>query len=140
MKKYRTQLKRIAVLTLVLSIYPLLVLIYTWSYVLRSDLDGGRHGPLDAYRHALASAVVSYTLNAKAVDITTGLMESKGKQSNTMDSHNNTIGAQIGSVANSFTDIEPLVHQRVLFGAVNSTNINQITWLPAEKWRDSFLW
>ena len=140
MKKTRTLLKRIGVLALVLSIYPLLVLIYTWSCVLRSDLEGGRHGPLDAYRHALASAVVSYTLDEKAVGITTRLMESKGKQSNIMDRHNNMIGAQIGSVANTFTDIEPLVHKRVLVGAVNSTNINQITWLPAEKWRNAFLW
>jgi hypothetical protein len=140
MKQTRTHLKRIGVLTLGLSMYPLLVLIYTWGYVLRSDLEGGRHGPLDAYRHALASAVVSYTLGEKAVDITTGLMESKGKQSNTMDRHNNMIGAQIGSIANSFTDIEPLVHQKVVVGAVNSTDNSRITWLPEEKWRDAFLW
>jgi hypothetical protein len=126
MNKTRTHLKRIGVLTLVLSAYPMLVLIYTWGYVLRSDLEGGRHGPLDAYRHVLASAVVSYTLGEKAVDITTGLMESKG--------------AQIGSIANSFNDIEPLVHQKVLVGAVNSTDSSQITWLPEEKWREAFFW
>jgi hypothetical protein len=67
-------------------------------------------------------------------------MESKGNQSNTMDRHNNMIGAQIGSIANSFNDIEPLVHQKVLVGAVNSTDSSQITWLPEEKWREAFFW
>lgn len=140
MKKLQTHLKSIGVPTLVLSTYPLLVLIYTWGCVLRSDLEGGRHGPLDAYRHVLASAVVSYTLGEKAVDITTGLMESKGKQSNAMDRHSNMIGAKMGSIANSFTDIEPLVRQQVFVGAVNSTDSSQITWFPEEKWRDALFW
>jgi len=107
---------------------------------MRSDFEGGRHGPLDAYRHALASAVVSYTLGDKAVDIATSLMESKGKQSNTMDRHNNQIGARIGATANTFKEIELSVRQSVLNGTVGSTNDNQITWLPAEKWRDARLW
>ena len=43
-------------------------------------------------RHTLASAVVSYTLHPRAVELVTRLMESKGKNSNTMDRHNNRIG------------------------------------------------
>jgi len=140
MKKTRTLLRRIGVLALILSIYPLGVLVYTWSYVLRSEFEGGRHGPLDAYRHALASAVVSYTLSEGAVDIVTSLMESKNKRSNTMDRHNNLIGARIGSTANTFLEIEPSVRQSVLGGTVDSTNANQISWLPTETWRDARLW
>ena len=140
MKNKRKILRRLGALALLLSIYPLFVLIYTWSCVFRSNLEGGRHGPLDAYRHALASAVVSYTLDEWAVDLMTGLLESKGKNSNKMDSHNNRIGAQIGAQSKSFGELEPAVRRYVLDGAVNSTDTNQITWLPKEKWRDGRLW
>lgn len=140
MKFKRKLLLRLTALTLLLSIYPLCVLTYTWTCVFRSDLEGGRHGPLDAYRHALASAVVSYTLHERAVDLMTTLMESRGKDSNNMDRHNNRIGAQIGATSKSFRDLEPAVRQSVLNGTVNSTNATQITWLPKEKWRRARIW
>lgn len=140
MKNKRKILRRLGILALLLSIYPLSVLIYTWSYVFKSNLEGGRHGPLDAYRHALASAVVSYTLDERAVHLMTGLMESNGKDSNKMDSHNNRIGAQIGTNSKSFHELEPSVRQYVLDGAVNSTDTNQITWLPKESWRAGRIW
>jgi len=140
MKNKRKILLRLSALTVLLSIYPLFVLIYTWSCVFRSNLEGGRHGPLDAYRHALASAVVSYTLDKWAVDVMTGLMESRGKDSNNMDSRNNRIGAQIGANSKSFRELEPSVRQSVLDGTVNSTDTNRITWLPKEKWRDGRIW
>src|ERR1043165_5662459 len=91
-KNKRKILPRLGALTLLLSIYPCFVLIYTWSCVFQSNLEGGRHGPLDAYRHTLASAVVSHTLGEWAVSLMTNLMESGGKDSNNMDSHNNRIG------------------------------------------------
>jgi hypothetical protein len=116
------------------------VLFYTWSCVFRSDFEGGRHGQLDAYRHALASAVVAYTLDERAVNLTTKLMEFKGKDSSRMDRHNNLIGAQIGAQTKSFQELEPSVRKAVLDGAVNSTNANQITWLPKAKWRDGRIW
>ncbi len=140
MKKQRKLLRRLCVLAVVLSIYPLCVLTYTWSCVLRSDFTGGRHGPLDAYRHALASAVVSYSLGEWGVDLMTRLMESKGKDSNLMDSHNNRIGTQIGTHSKSFKELEPSVRQFVSDGTVNATDANQITWLPEEKWRDGRMW
>ena len=84
MKNKQKFLLRFGAVTAILSIYPLFVLIYTWTFVFRSDLRGGRHGPLDAYRHALASAVVSYTLNQSVVDLVNRVMEAKGKTSNTM--------------------------------------------------------
>ena len=138
--KRKLLLLRLTAVAAILSIYPLFVLTYTWTCVFRSDLEGGRHGPLDAYRHALASAVVSYTLHPRAVELVTRLMESKGKNSNTMDRHNNRIGSQIGATAKSFRDLEPAVHQSVLHGTVHSTNTNQITWLPKDKWRKHRLW
>ena len=140
MKTKRKLLLRLTALTVLLSIYPLSVLTYTWTCVFRSDLEGGRHGPLDAYRHALASAVVPYTLHERAVDLITTLMESRGKDSNKMDRHNNRIGAQIGASSKSFHDLEPAVRQSVQNGTINSTNANQITWLPTEKWRRARIW
>jgi len=127
-------------LGLLLSAYPVFVLVYTWSCVFKSDLQGGRNGPLDAYRHALASSVVSYTLGESAVNLVTNLFESKGKDSNTMDSHNNRIGASIGTSAKSFRELEPSVRQAVLNGAVDASVSNQITWLPEKKWRDGRVW
>ncbi|MGV3755093.1 MAG: hypothetical protein ACO1QS_06900 [Verrucomicrobiota bacterium] len=83
---------------------------------------------------------MSYTLDERAVYLMTGLMESSGKDSNKMDSHNNRIGAQIGSNSKSFRELEPSVRQIVLGGAVNSADTNQITWLPKEMWRDGRIW
>jgi hypothetical protein len=131
---------RLSALTVILSVYPCFVLIYTWSCVFQSNLEGGRHGPLDAYRHALASAVVSHTLGEWAVNLMTSLMESRGKDSNNMDRRNNRIGAHIGSSSKSFSVLEPSVRKSVLNGAVNSTDTNQITWLPKEKWRAGRIW
>ena len=139
-KSKRKALLKLSALALLISIYPLCVLFYTWGCVFRSDLEGGRHGPLDAYRHALASAVVSYTLGEQAVDVITAVMESRGKDSNKMDRRNNRIGARIGVVSKSFHDLEPSVRQSVLNGAVNSIDTNQITWLPKDKWRSGRIW
>ena len=125
---------------LLLGIYPALVLGYTWSCVLQSDFRGGRHGPLDAYRHALASSVVAYTLKESAVDLITVLFESKGKASNRMDGHNNRIGARLGAHADSFRELEPSVRELVSNGAVDAVNPGQITWLPENKWRDGWIW
>lgn len=132
----------VGVLVVVLSLaaYPAFVLGYTWSHVLRSELPGGRHGPLDAYRHTLASAVVGFTLGRQPVEWTTSVMERDGRDANRMDRHNNTIGAAIGSGANSFSEIEPAVRGRVLQGTVDAVDTAQVTWLPRTKWRAGRLW
>ena len=139
MKKKRWLL-RLVVLAVILLVYPALVLGYTWTCVLRSDLEGGRHGPLDAYRHALASAVVSHTLGEWAVNLVTTAFESSGKESNRMDRKNNSIGATIGRSSESFAEIERRVREQVISGAELSEVDGQITWLPKERWRDSKLW
>lgn len=140
MKMKRKLWRVLFVLGLLLSLYPASVLFYTWGYVLSSDFQGGRHGPLDAYRHALASSVVSYTLGEPAVNLVTHLFESKGKNSNTMDSHNNRIGSRIGSKALSFFELEPRVHKAVMNGMTDAEDPNQITWLPEKKWRKGWIW
>jgi len=141
MKMKRKTLLWLMTLGLLFSVYPAFVLLYTWSCVFRSDLQGGRNGPLDAYRHTLASSVVSYTLGKPtAVNLVTRIFESKGKDSNAMDSHNNRIGAGIGSNALAFRELEPRVHRAVMNGTVNAADPNQITWLPESKWRNAQMW
>jgi hypothetical protein len=122
-----------------LGLYPGFVLGYTWYKVFHSDLEGGRHGPLDAYRHTLASAVVSYTSAEQVVFAVSAIMERNNKGPNRMDDHNNRIGALIGSQAEHFSDIEPLVQEYVHNGKVNATNMNQVTWLPEKRWKKSRL-
>lgn len=135
----RVLIASVLVLTL-LALYPAFVLCYTWTHVAHSDFEGGRHGPLDAYRHTLASAIVSYTLDECVVDWISRVMEGKGRESNLMDIHNNRIGASIGTSASSFSEIEPMVTKCILNGAENSSSLDQITWLPKETWRKSRLW
>jgi hypothetical protein len=120
--------------------YPAAVLAFTWGHVFSSDLLGGRHGPLDAYRHTLASAFVSYTLHPQAVQWVTQLMEGNEKRSSIMDRHNNANGARIGGSVQSISEIEPAVWASIAGGQINSTNPQQSTWLPKEDWRQGKLW
>ena len=139
--KRRNKLRcRLSMTLLVAGAYPVWILGFTWWHVLRSDLAGGRHGPLDAYRHALASAAVSYTLGEWAVNLVTRVFEGTGKNSNAMDSHNNRVGARIGSTVSSFAEIEPAVREGVRLGRVDAVASTQITWMPEKKWRSGSLW
>jgi len=133
-------LLRIVTAVLLVSAYPAFVLGYTWSHVAHSNLQGGRHGPLDAYRHTLASAVVAFTLSPRAVEWVTSAMERDRNDANLMDQHNNGIGAAIGLRVRSFSEIEPAVQAQVQRGAVNARDAVQVTWLPPERWRRSRLW
>ncbi len=135
--KYIAWIMSIAVLV---SAYPVFVLGYTWSHVAQLDLPGGRNGPLDAYRHTLASAVVAFTLGSRAVDCVTWVMERSGRDANAMDRRNNGVGASIGSHARSFAELEPTVREYVMQGAVNAPDPTQVTWLTPDRWRRSRLW
>jgi hypothetical protein len=135
----RTKINLIAVALLAMS-YPAVVLGYTWTHVLMSEFEGGRHGPLDAYRHTLASAFVSYTTTPSVVALVSFVMENNTKRSSAMDRHNNNIGAGIGQSAIKLREIEPLVARSITNGAVNSQQIQQSTWLPKEDWRPGKLW
>ena len=138
--KSRHVILRFLAAALLLCAYPAFVLSYTWGHVASAGFPGGRHGPLDAYRHTLASAVVAFTLSPRAVEWITLAMESNSKRSNAMDRHNNRIGAMMGTQARSFADLEPAVHNLVQQGAVGATDPNQITWLPPVYWRAGWLW
>ncbi|MBX9848616.1 MAG: hypothetical protein K2X64_04930 [Rhodocyclaceae bacterium] len=138
--KLRTTFLTIIITALLLCSYPAFVLGYTWSHVASAGFPGGRHGPLDAYRHTLASAVVAYTLSPRTVEWITLVMESSAKRSSAMDRHNNRIGATIGSKAQSFSDIQPMVYDFVKQGAIEATDPNQIAWLPPVDWRAGWLW
>jgi hypothetical protein len=51
----------------IMSLYPAFILGYTWFHVANAPFLGGRNGPLDAYRHTLASALVAYTLDQRPI-------------------------------------------------------------------------
>lgn len=138
--KPRSPLLAVLAAALLLCAYPAFVLGYTWSHVASASFPGGRHGPLDAYRHTLASAVVAFTLNPRAVELITLAMESNAKRSSSMDRHNNRLGAMVGSQARSFAEIQPAVFALVQQGAVEATDPRQITWLPPADWRKGLLW
>lgn len=129
----------LAALVLVGS-YPMFVLGFTSYHVLRSDLPGGGNGPLDAYRHTLASAVVAYTAGPQAVEWVIARMERGERESARMDRQNNRIGASIGAAARSLGDIEPVVRQHVLQGAMYADDPAQVTWLKPRRWRDNRFW
>ena len=139
-ERRRRLLRRGGAIALFLAAYPLWVVGFTWRHVLSSEFKGGKNGQLDAYRHALASATVSYTLGDWAVGVTTWVFESGGKESNEMDVHNNRIGALIGAKAGSFSEIEPAVRDAVAGGCEAAGADGRITWLPASKWRDGKFW
>lgn len=133
--------KKYLLLVIILPlIYGALVLGFVWWHCYTSELNGGKNGQLDAYRHTLASALVAYTTSPKVVFLVTALMERKNKAPNIMDRHNNAIGAQIGNHASSLDALKGDVKMRVLQGAINTPNNAQITWLPTQYWRESLWW
>jgi hypothetical protein len=119
-----------------LSIYPLALLSYVYGHTLTSGLPGGRHGPQDAYRHTLASAVVAWSLSPRAAALVTRVMESDPEPGSRMDRHNNAIGAEIGASVESFSGLRPRVLARVQAGRINATDAGQVTWLPPREWRE----
>lgn len=140
MKRRWKLLSVAASVCMIFATYPTFVLGYTWIKVAQSDLPGGRHGPLDAYRHTLASAIVSYTLNEGVVERVSGVMEHQEIATHRMDRHNNRIGASIGSKAKSFWEIEPAVAKRVAKGKLMARDSDQSTWLPKAMWGDRKMW
>ena len=118
--------------------YPAFVRIAVYSHFFAARLPGGRHGPADAYRHSLASAVVAYTTSPRLVDWVTWVMErdGQGNRSRAMDAHNNRIGARIGHDARSWDEMNAAVLAAVRQGAIDAQGAQQITWLPPADWRD----
>lgn len=117
-----------------LCAYPFALLVYVYGHTLTSGLPGNRHGPMDAYRHALASAFLAYTTSPRIVDIATAIMEYSSHPSSAMDRHNNAIGARIGADARSFSELQPRVLEQVRQGTVMAGDPQQVTWMPARTW------
>ena len=134
----RRRWRRAAIAALLLVAYPAFVLGATYQQFFRADLPGGRNGPADAYRHSLASAIVAYTLSPRCVEWVTDVMErgGDGNASRAMDAHNNHIGARIGATAPSWNEMQEAVRNAVRDGAVDATDPDRITWLPASRWQN----
>jgi hypothetical protein len=119
-----------------LSAYPLATLGYVYGHTMFSDLPGGRHGPRDAYRHALAAGFVAYTISPRAVKLVSRVMESDSHISSVMDRHNNAVGAAIGTRADSLADMQREVLARVNQGGVMTMSPDRLTWMPPRTWRN----
>lgn len=134
----RRWLRRALLLATLLALYPVFVFGSVYLATSRSDLPGGRHGPKDAYRHALASATVAFTGSARWVDWVTIVMEGDGRSdaARAMDARNNRIGARIGAGAESWNEMNAAVLRAVQAGGVAVEEEGRITWLPRGRWRD----
>lgn len=121
-------------------LYVVLVLGYVWWHCYQSPLKAGANGPLDAYRHTFASAVVAYTTSPKVVQLVSKVMERKNRPANLMDKHNNAIGMRIGQQVKSLDEIHARVLVKVESGTVNAADSDQTTWLPPQYWGRAFLW
>lgn len=134
--------RRCLLVLVVLTAYPAFVLGTVYLATSRSDLPGGRHGPKDAYRHALASATVAYTGSPRWVDWVTVVMErdGRGDAARAMDARNNRIGARIGATAASWNEMNAAVLRAVQAGRAvvegEATEEDRITWLSSERWQD----
>ncbi len=127
-----------SVAAVALAAYPTFVLGTVYANTLDSDFPGGRHGPKDAYRHSLASAIVAYTGSPAWVEWVTIVMErdGKGDAARAMDAHNNRLGARIGAQATSWNEMRAAVLNAVMAGGVTVDDKNRITWLPPERWQN----
>lgn len=133
---------KISAFFLFLSFFYVAIILGTVYYnVWNSGLQGGGHGPQDAYRHSLASALVAHTLHPTCIELVIHVMEKNGTGSfaNKMDAHNNRVGASIGANVpwsfNSVATVIKKVRTAVDNGAVQTTNPKQITWMPKKYWQ-----
>lgn len=145
-KKPRRWRRRALLFAGCLAAYPAFVVVTVYSITLSSGLPGGRHGPRDAYRHCLASAVVSYTTSPRLVEFVTQVMEGDGAgASHAMDAHNNRIGAAIGTDAPSWAEMLLSVRSAIDNGreeldpARLDADATRVVWLPRDRWRDGWL-
>ncbi|MEP6633190.1 MAG: hypothetical protein ABJA62_03190 [Luteimonas sp.] len=134
----KKRVKRLLACLLLLSAYPTFVFATVYSHWFAADLPGGRNGPADAYRHALASATVAYTGSSRWVGWVTKVMERDGigSDSRAMDAHNNRIGAHIGAQAKDWNAMQIAVLNAVQSGDTDVTSLDRITWLPRERWQN----
>ena len=130
--------RRLTVVVALIAAYPTFVFATVYVHWFAADLPGGRNGPADAYRHALASATVAYTATPRWVDWVTVVMERNGagNDSRAMDAHNNRIGAAIGARAENWGAMQAQVLDAVRTGGIGASDADTITWLPPERWQN----
>jgi hypothetical protein len=124
----------------ILALFCLSILLPVWIHVASVSFRGGKNGPLDAYRHTLASAYLAHALGPSAVSLVTFLMESPSKVDGVMDRHNNALGATIGAKATRFSTIEPIVKEHIHAGSQHPEGPEQAMWLDEKLWREGWLW
>lgn len=127
----------------VLLAYPLLLIGSTYAITLASGLPGGSNGPCDAYRHALASALVAYTISPRCVEWVTDWMESdEDEAAHRMDAHNNRVGARLAGSSTSLVQLLARVRRAVDRGTVLEDHFaydrTRIVWLPEEEWANAW--
>lgn len=117
-----------------LLISPFFMFIATMhGLAFNSGLSGYRGGPMDAFRHSLASAYVARYVGKWAVVTFTDFTErNHSSKYDVMDMHNNNVGVLIGT--SDTKDIYDEVKLRVSRGKINSQEAHVITWLPENKW------
>lgn len=137
-RAWRRYARRALIVAAVIGAYPAFVLGTVYTATTQSDLPGGRHGPKDAYRHSLASAIVAYTGSPRWVEWVTYAMEGDGvaDAARAMDAHNNRLGARIGAEAESWDRMRADIDAAVENGGVEIDDSNRITWLPRERWQE----
>ena len=131
-------LRRVLPVAVALMAYPAFVLGTVYAHWFAAHLPGGRNGPADAYRHALASATVAYTTSPRLVLLVTHVMErdGQGSDSRAMDAHNNRLGARIGVEAPGWDAMQAAVLAAVKAGGIDARDDNRITWLPPKRWQN----
>ncbi len=139
-KVVRRRWRRWLLVVALLAAYPGFVLGVTYTITLRSGFAGGRHGPCDAYRHCLASAIVAWTLSPRVVEWVTAVMEGDDAgTSHRMDAHNNRVGVRLAASAADWSSLLRAVRGAVdrggLLDASSSPALDRVVWLPVERWR-----
>lgn len=124
----------LAVVALALSFAWALLLSPFYAAAFLTGLPGMRGGPQDAFRHTLASAVVSRFISPAAVDWVTDATESGRTRNSRMDRHNNRIGRELGLRGGSATQLYGRVREQVAAGRADSDDPAVTTWLPEKNW------
>lgn len=127
----------------VLLAFPLLLVGSTYAITFASRLPGGSNGPCDAYRHALASALVAYALSPRCVEWVTDWMEGDDDEAaHRMDAHNNRVGARLAGSSTSLAQLLARVRRAVDRGTVldgpRGSDPTRIVWLPEEEWANAW--
>lgn len=130
-----------ALVVAALAVYPAFVLGTTYTITQRSDLAGGRHGPRDAYRHSLASAIVAWTTSSRCVEWVTAVMERDDSDAgHCMDAHDNRVGIRLAARAADWAsllrDVRAAVDAGNVMDAVRLADPDRIVWLPPDRWLD----